>query len=170
MSIEFKSPTMVARNLIIDNKCLAPPIDVVGLCEKENISIRYIDFSEVEALAGKKISGAIQKAPDGKCIILVNEKDIETRARFTIAHELGHYYLHMDDSADGKVITSFRMDQSPIETQANQFAAELLMPESLIKEEYAKMIIPVSDSLAKIFNVSKQAMRVRLDSLELMYV
>jgi len=170
MNNEFKSPIRAARDLIIREQLSVPPINVVSLCEKENIQIYYIDFSEVERLVGKNISGAIQKAPDGRCRILVNENDRETRARFTIAHELGHYYLHMDDSDGGKLITSFRMDQSPIETQANQFAAELLMPESLIREEYEKMIIPISDSLAKIFNVSKKAMRVRLDSLELMYV
>jgi len=44
------------------------------------------------------------------------------------------------------------------------------MPKNLIKEEYAKMVIPVSDTLAKKFEVSKPAMRIRLDSLGLMYV
>lgn len=37
-------------------------------------------------------------------------------------------------------------------------------------EEYEKMVIPVSDTLAKKFYVSKSAMRNRLDSLGLMYV
>ena len=170
MSTEFKSPITMAKKLIKENQLTSTPIDVDMLCRKENIQVRYINFGEIEDLVKKKISGAIQKSPDGRVTILVNEKDIETRARFTIAHELGHYYLHMDDCDAGKLITSFRMDQSPTETQANQFAAELLMPEELLKEEYRKMIIPVSDSLAKIFNVSKQAMKVRLDSLELMYV
>lgn len=170
MGSAFKSPITMAKDLISKMKEPVLPINVVSLCEEQSIQIYYVDFSEVEKLTGKKISGAIQKRPDGTCRILVNDSDIETRQRFTIAHELGHYYLHMDDSDGGKLITSFRMDQSPIETQANQFAAELLMPENLLKEEYKKMIIPVSDSLAKKFNVSKQAMRVRLDSLELMYV
>lgn len=75
----------------------------------------------------------------------------------------------MEDN-DNKVITSFRMDRSPAERQADKFAAELLMPENLLRQEYAKMIIPVSDSLAEKFNVSKQAMKYRLDSLELIYV
>ena len=84
-----------------------PNVDM--LCRKENIQVRYINFGEIEDLVKKKISGAIQKSPDGRVTILVNEKDIETRARFTIAHELGHYYLHMDDCDAGKLITSFRL-------------------------------------------------------------
>lgn len=99
----------------------------------------------------------------------MNERDIKTRARFTIAHELGHYFLHMADS-DNKVITSFRMDHSLVEKQADAFAAELLMPEDSVRKEYGNMVIPVSDSLARSFNVSKQAMRFRLDRLELIYV
>lgn len=94
---------------------------------------------------------------------------MDVRARFTIAHELGHYFLHIKDDAR-QIVTSFRRGQSPRETAANKFAAELLMPKNLIKEEYAKMVIPVSDTLAKKFEVSKPAMRIRLDSLGLMYV
>lgn len=53
---------------------------------------------------------------------------------------------------------------------ANKFAAELLMPKALVEEEYSKMVIPVSDTLAKKFGVSKLAIRVRLDSLGMIYV
>ena len=62
------------------------------------------------------------------------------------------------------------MDSSAKARQATTFAANLLMPESLVRQEHGRMVIPVSDSLAEIFRVSKQAMRFRLDELELLYV
>lgn len=54
--------------------------------------------------------------------------DQEPRARFTIAHEIGHWYLHsnvqlMHARTDSR-IENFRLS----EPQANQFAAEFLMP------------------------------------------
>lgn len=50
------------------------------------------------------------------------------RARFTVAHELGHFFLHtgipLARSVKGDGIDIFRKS----EPQANQFAAEFLMP------------------------------------------
>ncbi|WPM81138.1 ImmA/IrrE family metallo-endopeptidase [Brucella pseudintermedia] len=50
------------------------------------------------------------------------------RDRFTVAHELGHFFLHTDipmaRAAPSDNIAVFRLS----EPQANQFAAELLMP------------------------------------------
>ena len=169
MLYQFKSPVVTAREVIKKHGITEIPVDVEDICKKENIRVVYVNLDDIEKATGRKISGAIQKHPERGCTILVNEKDIKTRARFTIAHELGHYFLHMDDS-ENKVITSFRMDHSPIEKQADTFAAEILMPEDAVREEYENMVIPVSDSLAETFNVSKQAMRYRLDRLELIYV
>jgi Zn-dependent peptidase ImmA (M78 family) len=168
MANKSLSPISKAREVLKETQIVSLPIDVNRLCKFYNIRVLYVDFSSMENKTKKEISGAIQRH-DGKFTILVNDNDSEVRARFTIAHELGHYHLHMKD-VPGKIITSFRRDQSPRETEANQFAAELLMPRKLIEREYYKMVIPVSDTLAKKFNVSKPAMRIRLDNLGLMYV
>jgi len=52
------------------------------------------------------------------------------RARFTAAHELGHLFLHTNvplaRAEDSRAERPFRLS----EPQANQFAAELLMPRS----------------------------------------
>jgi Zn-dependent peptidase ImmA (M78 family) len=69
-------------------------------------------------------------------IIGVNSSRDASRKAFTCAHELGHYYFDIEDSA-----TSFSCSDNDIsglhagnlrEFRANEFAAELLMPESLI--------------------------------------
>lgn len=71
--------------------------------------------------------------PAGEFIILredVYEKasSEDGRARFTVAHELGHFFLHtgisMARASPNAKVAPFRLS----EAQANQFAAELLMP------------------------------------------
>jgi len=57
----------------------------------------------------------------------------EGRVRFSIAHELGHYYLHRDRLLRGEAHSSqadFR-SRSPLEQEADEFAARLLMPQEL---------------------------------------
>jgi len=69
----------------------------------------------------------------------------ENRARFTLAHEVGHYFLHGSfikeqatftdlDEWRNFVIRDIRRD--PLETQANMFAAFLLLPTDSLAKEY----------------------------------
>ncbi len=162
------SPVMVARNVLKTKKINNIPVDVEKICATLGIQIQYVDFSEIENKIGKKISGAIQKSNQAYTIF-VNEDELSVRSRFAIAHELGHYYLHRQDDTR-EFITSFRGDKSSREKEANKFAAELLMPRKLLEQEYTRMVIPISDSLAKKFHVPKSAMRLQLDNLKLMYI
>ncbi len=165
----FLSPIATARAVLRKNPNLWHlPIDVESICEKDRIKIKHVDFTEIEEKVNLKISGAIQKKGNAY-IILVNEDDSDERARFTIAHELGHCYLHMEGDPR-KIVASFRLDKSPREAAANKFAVELLMPKKLLEKEYEEMVIPVTESLAKKFKVSKQAMRARLDEFRLIYI
>jgi len=111
-----------------------------------------------------------------------NNTHSEHRHRFTIAHELGHYILHKKNTrvfiekkqkADERIM--FRNNSSStgeylMEREANSFAAALLMPKKLIEERIAKSNNGenpdelISD-LARDFNVSPQAMRIRLTNL-----
>lgn len=78
------------------------------------------------------------------------------RDRFTAAHELGHWILHTNIP----LARSTRGDGTPqyclAEPQANQFAAELLMPLSFIK------LTDTEDDLMKRHGVSRIAAKNRL--------
>jgi Zn-dependent peptidase ImmA (M78 family) len=100
------------------------------------------------------------------------------RQRFTIAHELGHFFLHSRDEHVTKApMVMLRSGASSTgliseEIQANQFAAELLMPREavgLLVEEYDIIDDDVIDSLACNFEVSPQAMAIRLGKLGYIY-
>lgn len=76
-------------------------------------------------------------------IITINaDIDYSPKKRFVMAHELGHLLLHKN------VVPVFNCDegsfmqwyeQSSFETQANEFAAELLMPQNLFNEQARKI-------------------------------
>lgn len=80
----------------------------------------------------------------------------EGRARFTTAHELGHWAMHTNiplaRAKRGDGTPAFRL----AEPQANQFAAEFLMPECFID------IWDEEDDLIERFGVSWEAARNRL--------
>jgi hypothetical protein len=114
--------------------------------------------------------------------IVVNHSHSDVRQRFTIAHELGHLLLHGYTSAHADRSFKIRLRDSQSsegsireEIEANRFAAELLMPAEVIRRrllnhvfEYVPEEQPSErelDKLAREFNVSKQALQIRLSSL-----
>lgn len=153
-----------------------PPIPVERIAQTLGAEVRR------EPFAGD-ISGALLREPQ-RIIIGVNALHAKTRQRFTIAHELGHLVLHEGhlvhyDRAPFRInlrnaVSSQAVDSDEIE--ANRFAAELLMPEIFLKKDMAaqqRLGVDVSDdneleiltSLARCYEVSVQAMAIRLATL-----
>jgi Zn-dependent peptidase ImmA (M78 family) len=160
---------------------------------------KFKDFVPVEELAQEHavvvqeampddISGMLvplPSVPNGKkWAIAVNAGHARVRQRFTIAHELGHLLMHRYTSphADNKFQVRFRDETSSAgsvreEVEANQFAAELLMPEHLIKQAAARFSFDLGDDttdgaavakltrLAKRLQVSVQALSFRIANL-----
>jgi Zn-dependent peptidase ImmA (M78 family) len=88
------------------------------------------------------------------------------RDRFTIAHELGHYYLHYLHLKQTEPKRFFRGSQNRAETQANFFAASLLMPSDLYKRVFS--VYPQEWwKIADSFGVSSKAAEVRAQVLGL---
>lgn len=128
------------------------------------------------------ISGAIAFDKDkNKFVIYVNRNKPDTRQHFTTAHELGHYFLHKEiirgedlivdgeNSVDGSKIL-YRLDgqteASVRETEANNFAASLIMPSELVTKAWSTL--HSVEACAKVFCVSVSAMSVRLERLGLL--
>lgn len=120
----------------------------------------------------RKLSGILLCQPANT--IYVNAAEARRspgRRRFTIAHELGHWYLHATHAEGerferfcrGPDLTSTRSQEG----EANAFASALLMPTELLtdKADQLRMNIPL---LAKRFDVSVPAMRLRLITVNLL--
>lgn len=152
------------------------PIDVEHLAG--NVGLRIIATDDL----GADISGLLVSR-DGVASIAVRKTDPLVRRRFTIAHEIGHFILrhymrrnelvHADEHAQ-VMYRSPRASEGldPLEVQANQFAASLLMPSKLVREEAAKLQRPLFEDDVKLlagqFKVSEQAMTIRLTTLGLL--
>ena len=126
------------------------------------------------------ISGMLIPAVDAKRdrpVIVANADHAEVRRRFTIAHELAHLLLHdyRTPHADTAFKIRFRANLEydgsiAEEIEANQFAAEILMPARFILQRVAALELEyTADSsddalklLAREFKVSRQALQIRL--------
>lgn len=87
------------------------------------------------------------------------------RDRFTVAHELGHYFLH---SAQGETpLKATRKGTGPHEWEANWFAASLLMPKEQVIE-FCDQNGPNTSLVASRFRVSPMAAEYRLKNLGLL--
>lgn len=145
---------------------------------------RSLGLDVVKADLGPDVSGLLV-FNGAKGQVYFNQKDHEVRRRFTIAHEIGHHYLrHQFESGahvhvDRGNYISQRGPRSsdgidPKEVEANQFAASLLMPSKMLRARIAKMpkAKPLLDHhvslLAREFQVSEQAMTIRLTGLGLL--
>lgn len=138
------------------------PVDVVAIANSNGISVSRASFS---GTFSDLVYGFIEK--NGSNVsITVNAKNSPTRRRFTVAHELGHYFLH-HKGEELEYLDLRSTVISPEEREANQFAADLLMPEKEVKAEHEKLMFPTVEALARKFDVSKQAMQYRLRSLGL---
>ncbi|MBL7555795.1 MAG: ImmA/IrrE family metallo-endopeptidase [Bdellovibrionaceae bacterium] len=113
------------------------------------------------------------------------------RARFTLAHEVGHIVLHKDfidaqnfkEEAEWRTFVLNDLHRDPMEVQANIFAAYLLMPSDHLEKEFIhakkelaanpafkgmqlppdKTLAPyLAKPLAQKFEVSEEAMTIRL--------
>jgi len=140
------------------------------------INVSYEDYSN--EMAGVS---AILLKEKGKAMIAVNNKHPEVRQRFSIAHELGHLMMHgnnehlnVEKSIQPRLFTRAEGVQGQNEREANEFAAELLMPEELVKKDYSKYIDKKEDNiisfLSNKYNVSEIAMQFRLNNLDLLEV
>ncbi len=147
------------------------PVPVQQIARDLNIEVRFSPTRE-------DVSGALV-VKGGAAFIAVNDAHHENRQRFTIAHEIGHFYLH-DPKEGAHFDEDFRVygrngksstATDPKEVEANQFAAELLMPQKFLLADFSGMKGDREEivvRLAKKYKVSPQAMEYRLANLGLL--
>ena len=118
-------------------------------------------------------SGSILINKKAKFKIFISQFTSIERDRFTIAHELGHLFLHYpnirEKMEENSIFRATRYvdtndkQQQVAEREANWFAASLLMPQERFTEIYKQ-----GEKKAEIeFQVSTSAVRIRAKSLGL---
>lgn len=138
------------------------PVDVRRIARRLGIEVQDVELSP-------HISGKLVRK-DGGFKILVNAAHSNNRRRFTIAHEIAHFVLHSElfehEIVDNEMYRSEQVSNA-YETQANNYAAELLMPKNLIYRRALELRASHKDNqileiMAREFQVSRDAMRIRL--------
>lgn len=151
-----------AKELIEKLNIKSFPVDLLKILQDLNIEYR-------EEILPRDISGKLEKITNEKdeYIIFVNKFHPQARKNFTIAHELGHFCLHKNLKEHFEDQTFFRSDKvDPMESEANIFAAELLMPENEFSQKISNGVNTIS-GLSEEFDVSTLAVRVRAKQLGL---
>lgn len=149
-------------NELIEKLELKPPIDLYELCKRFNIEIVKADL---------KNAYAYFRIRKGKKVIFLSNSIVGTeKEKFTIAHELGHYFLpnHLEKISDmyTKNDYMYKNERKKIETEVDKFAAELIMPSKYINSELENVSLENFKQLHEL----AQKYQVSLTSLLCKYV
>jgi Zn-dependent peptidase ImmA (M78 family) len=164
-----RDPEKRARQVLTELAITRYPVDVDHIARTKGIAVHFLPLEE-------DLSGMIftKKAAT---IIVVNSLHHANRQRFTLAHELGHFELHMTEIGSGvhvdkRFLAFARNAKSSMgwdrrEIEANRFARELLVPHRMLLEELHDRVVDAEDErliteMAGRFQVSRQMMTFRI--------
>jgi Zn-dependent peptidase ImmA (M78 family) len=158
--IQRKDPQTTARNLLRG----------LGISDLTGVSLEDLIQYNGVFLQTRSLSGAQGRIQFGKSYSLITiDENIKSvgQKRFVLAHEFGHHNLHFGlnpvFNCDEDSFSQW-LQKGPQEKEANQFAAELLMPrKSLLAQTQNQSFSPeLIKSLAGYFQTSLTATAFRL--------
>ena len=125
-----------------------PIENLTKIVENAGVLVISMDFgtSRVDAIS--------RWVPGYPPLLFVNTYSPKDRYRYSLAHELGHIVMHTIPNPN-------------IEEQANQFAAEFLLPEREIKASLRNLNIAQLAKLKRYWKVSMAAILVRAQTLDM---
>lgn len=137
---------------------LGPISNVIRLLEVKGVSICRLE------IPGENIEAFSYWSGDRPFIFLASDKKSAARARFDVAHELGHLCLH-------RWVTSAEIEDASrlkeIEAEANRFAGAFLLPRKSFPNEVYSPRAEGFISLKRRWKVAIQAMVYRCKDLGL---
>ena len=160
-----------AQKFCLEHHIEEYPVKIVGLCNECGFEVHAEPLPQDVAGFIVVQDEPFTKFKTGK-VIICNSNDRASRQRFTIAHELAHFVLHRNESQ--KFFAHRDVGQrGGIETEADLFAAQILMPADLVFKAFEKLekelrVVPQSMKaryIADEFAVSVEAAHIRLEQL-----
>lgn len=149
-----------AARLLRRHGVVTPPVPEEVIAALPRVQVRYVRARTLAASARWSKAHRLW-------MILVNRDDTVGRQRFSLAHE----FKHVIDHTDSRLIYRDRAGRSgylDAERAADAFAAALLMPRAWVKRAFYDEGIRDPRMLARTFEVSTAAMRIRVDELGLL--
>jgi IrrE N-terminal-like domain len=160
-----------------------PPIPVEDIADHLGLRIREVEPEVMAALPGapgldvdQSLSGLLLRARKEIWVNADEHRRWPRRTRFTIAHELGHWHLHLDrekslfcraKNVQPDEQEEEALDVPDIEEEASVFAAALLMPPEMMRKYYDRFSgqSDLHGLMCKVFNCSGAAMGRRLHAV-----
>lgn len=168
---DYQNARDAAWRILLDCNIDRLPVNLNTVCRK--LKIRVLTYGKnAEMIDWANLGQAIHQT-DGMTfyagatpIILFNEKTLPDRAKFTVAHELGHIILgHVQPGSVTTVNREPQPNEAPEERAANQFAARLLAPACVLWG----MGIHTTEEIMGLCHISRQAAQFRAKRMDELY-
>lgn len=168
---EYQKAQFKAEEILKSFKITTIPVPVEEIVQRLNIKISFAPNDEC--------SGILIRQENDTVLMGINSNDPPMRIRFTIAHELGHYFLENKKVAVDFRSYKHRSDKPKSEKIVDFFAANLLMPEKSVITDLKKTLLELEnrdedsnqinfiEKLANKYQVSIEAMKNRILSITL---
>ena len=142
MSFEIQPHVKTELDRVLENAYIGGQVDFNILCSRLNAKVYNANFTDSD------VSGMVQREKNGSFSIYLNVKHHENRKRFTLAHELGHIISFNTGSHSRESLLqegfierkTLHKVTDPAETEANEIAACILMPEDFIVPYISKRL------------------------------
>ncbi|MGN0182840.1 MAG: ImmA/IrrE family metallo-endopeptidase [Candidatus Ornithomonoglobus sp.] len=166
----YKKVRDLSWEILIRFNISSLPVDIFSICHKAGIMVyTYRQNKELIDRLGLaqhvKNNDGFSTTINKRYVIFYDDTIIPSgRAKFTLAHELGHILLR--HITKDNVVTRWNRGEEtphdPRETAANQFAARLLAPACILRE----LNVQTVDELRELTGLSYTAAGYRLQRLE----
>lgn len=145
-------------------------LKALGVTEPEEIDLNAIAFCLHARIQYEPLQDCDARIVgyENRSVITVNCESSEQRQRFSAAHEIGHWVLHRGKRLACKVDEASNVG-SPLEREADRFAADLLMPIYVFERfarEFDRLTLEVVGELAARFMTSLTSTAIRLVEID----
>lgn len=149
---ESQSPKEIARKIRYELNIYHGAVpNLATLLENNGIIIIRFDFGT------EKIDGLTTITDCNRKVMFINSQMPNDRIRFSMAHELGHLVMHLENPP---------CSSDDAERQADEFASEFLMPEEEIRPMLHNLNIQALSLLKRKWRVSMHALVRRAKDLD----
>lgn len=136
-ALQMRLAKQAGEALVLKERIASLPVDPFEIAERHEIIV------EAKPDTSEGVSGMLLRYDDVFGIMYATHIPSEGFQRFSVAHELGHYFLdgHIDHVfADGNIHASQAgfSSKDPYELEADHFAAGLLMPDKFFRREQSQ--------------------------------
>ena len=159
--MNYKNSRDIAWQLLIKHEISSLPVNLSKICKAEHI--RLFSYKEGARLIQKLQLEEHMVDNDAFSIgrvIFYDDKKIIARRRFSIAHEMGHIFLHSCQEATVYNREPMPSDDPP-EAEANIFASRLLAPLCVLHY----LNVQNAKDISQLCNMSMTAAQIRFKRL-----